>query len=112
MAAYLRFYDPQELIESMRNYIFAHPKCTIVSTVSMMSQMYEFYVEPEPGEPYEVKTGWTIGAMNIIACPSAKLRGSFLSPEGRDALLRAIREKDFGKKRTRYDLISQDHDLV
>lgn len=112
MAAYLRFYDPWELISSIRDYISTHPKCTIVSEVNMTSQMYDFYVEPEPGEPYEAKTGWTIGAMDIVDCQSTQLWDAFLSPGGRDALLRAIREKDFGKKRTRYSVLGSDHDVV
>lgn len=112
MAAYLRFYDPWELIESIRRYIFTHPKCTIVSDANMMTQMYDFYVEPEPGEPYEVKTGWTIGALHIIACQNETVRELFFSPEGRNSMIREMRKMDFGKKRTWYDLLGLDHDLV
>ena len=112
MAAYLRFHDPWKLIESIRQYIFTHPKCSIVSDANMMTQMYDFYVEPEPGEPYEVKTGWTIGAFSIIGCRSDNLNRLFFSPEGRNTLIREIRSKDFGKKRTRYEILASDDDVV
>jgi hypothetical protein len=73
--------------------------------------MHDFYVEPEPGEPYEAKTGWTIGAIDVNGCSHKTLRDLILSSTGRVALLLRIRE-GFGEKRTRYDIIASDEDLV